>query len=318
MTARAGSRLLEDDSALSMNSWKAKAERGSAALIHLIAWIARAAGRTVCRALLVPIAFYFVVTDATARRASREFLGRAYGRPAGWRDAFAHIYCFAATLLDRVWMASGDFDRFDVTVEGDPLVEEALAAGKGCVLLGSHLGSFDLMTLKNKVLHDRPVTLLMHIDERARVRRIAGVDDSKLSIIPLGRFDSYLRAYEVLARGGIVVALADRAENAAALPSDFFGSPAPFPVGPHALAARAGAKVLMGFGLYEGGNRYRVEFVDLGAPAPAGTRGAALQPVIDRYVGILEEYARRYPKNWFNFFPYWNQPATAADAHVRP
>ena len=300
-----------------MSSWKAKAERGSAWLIHLIAWIARAAGRTVCRALLVPIVAYFVVTDGTARRASREFLGRATGRPAGWSDAFSHLYCFAATLLDRVWMAHGDFQRFDVVVAGDPLVQEALDSGKGCVLLGSHLGSFDLMTMKNKVLHDRPVTLLMHIDERARVRRIAGIDDSKLSIIPLGRFDSYLRAYEVLERGGIVVALADRAENAAALPAAFFGRPAPFPIGPHALAARAGAKVLMGFGLYEGGARYRIEFVEFGPPAAAGSRGAALQPVVDRYVAILEQYARRYPKNWFNFFPYWNQPATIPEAHVR-
>jgi len=143
-----------------MSSWKAKAERGSAWLIHLIAWIARAAGRTVRRALLVPIVAYFVVTDGTARRASREFLAHATGRPARWSDVFSHVYCFAATLLDRVWMAHGDFDRFDVTVEGDPLVLEALESGKGCVLLGSHLGSFDVMTLKNKVLYDRPVTLL--------------------------------------------------------------------------------------------------------------------------------------------------------------
>ena len=300
-----------------MSSWKAKAERGSEWLIHLIAWIARAAGRGVCRALLVPIVAYFVLTDGTARRASREFLGHANGRPARWRDLFAHLYAFAATLLDRVWMAHGDFSRFEVTVEGDPLFQEALDTGKGCVLLGSHLGSFDLMALKNKVFHDRPVTLLMHIDERARVRRIAGIDDSKLSVIPLGRFDSYLRAYEVLEGGGIVAVLADRAENAAALPAAFFGRKAPFPVGPHALAARAGAKVVMGFGLYEGGARYRIEFVDFGAPAPAASRGAALQPVIDRYVEILEQYARRYPNNWFNFFPYWNQPATIADARGR-
>ena len=300
-----------------MSSWKAKAERGSAGLIHLIAWLARAAGRTVCRALLVPIAFYFVVTDGTARRASREFLSLAYGRRARWSDVFSHIYSFAATLLDRVWMASGEFERFDVTVEGDSLVEAALKSGKGCVLLGSHLGSFDLMTLKNKVLHDRPVTLLMHVDERARVRRIAGIDDSKLSVIPLGRFDSYLRAYDVLERGGIVVALADRAEGAAALPGSFFGRPAPFPIGPHALAARAGAKVLMGFGLYEGGARYRVEFVDFGPAASPGSRGAALQPAIDRYVAILEQYARRYPKNWFNFFAYWDQPPAGAETHVR-
>jgi predicted LPLAT superfamily acyltransferase len=291
-----------------MSAWKAKAERGSAGLIHLIAWLARIAGRPLCRALLCPIAFYFVVTDATARRASREFLSRALGRPAGVRDVFAHLYCFATTLLDRVYMANGDFRRFSITVTGDELVRDALASGKGCVLLGSHLGSFDLMTMKNKVLHDRPVTLLMHFDERSRVRRIAGIDDSKLSVIPLGRFDSYLRAYEVLDRGGVVAALADRSEKSAALQSEFLGRPASFPVGPHALAARAGAIVLMAFGLYEGGAKYRVEIVEYGAPAPAGSRGAALQPAVDRYAQLLERYARRYPRNWFNFFPYWQQP----------
>jgi len=290
-----------------MTSWKAKAERGSAGLIHVIAWLARAVGRPVCRLLLFPIVLYFVAADATARRASREFLTAATGRPARLLDVAAHIHCFAATLLDRVYMASGDFDRFRVTVQGDALVRHALEAGKGCVLLGSHLGSFDLLMLKNQVLHNRPITVLMHIDERSRVRRIAGIDDSKVPIIPLGRIDSYLRAYEVLERGGLVVALADRSEKSASLQSEFLGRPAPFPVGPHALAARAGASVLMGFGLYEGGATYRIEFIEFGPAAPAGSRGPALQPTVDRYVGLLEQYARRFPKNWFNFFPYWQQ-----------
>ncbi|HEV7578255.1 MAG TPA: hypothetical protein VGO85_19665 [Caldimonas sp.] len=291
-----------------MTSWKAKAERGSAWLIHLIAWLARAAGRSVCRVLLYPIVLYFVATDRTARRASREFLGLACRRPATWLDVVDHLHCFATTLLDRVYMASGDFARFDVTVEGDSLVGDALESGNGCVLLGSHLGSFDFMMLKNRVLNNRPITILMRVDERSRVRRIAGIDDSQVSIIPLGRFDSYLRAYEVLKKGGVVVALADRTENSAALESAFFGRPAAFPVGPHALAARAGASVLMGFGLFEGGARYRIEFIEFGiAPTPPGSRGAALQPAVDRYVALLESYAARYPKNWFNFFPYWQR-----------
>ena len=158
------------------------------------------------------------------------------------------------------------------------------------------------------MLHNRPVTVLMHIDERSRVRRIAGIDDSKLSIIPLGRFDSYLRAYDVLAarRPGRRPRRSQRERRPrwrAASSADRLR----FPIGPHALAARAGATVLMGFGLYEGGARYRIEFVEFGPAAPAGSRGAALQPVVDRYVAMLESYARRYPKNWFNFFPYWEQ-----------
>lgn len=290
-----------------MNAWKAKAERGSAWLIHLITWLARSAGRPFCRVLLYPIVLYFVATDAIARRASREFLGVAQGRPARWADVFAHLHCFAATLLDRVYMAAGEFDRFQVTVEGQGLVREALKAGKGCVLLGSHLGSFDLMMLANQALSDQPIAALMHVDPRSRLRRIVGIDDSRLHIIALGRPDSFLRAYGVLENGGVVAALADRVDGAAHLDSHFFGRPAAFPVGPHILAARAGAPVLMCFGVYEGGANYRIEFVSFDAAVPPASRGSALQPVVDRYASLLEQYARRYPTNWFNFYPYWEQ-----------
>ncbi|MBS0447465.1 MAG: lipid A biosynthesis acyltransferase [Proteobacteria bacterium] len=289
-----------------MKAWKVKAERGSAWLIRLIAWLARTVGRPVCRALLYPIVLYFVLTDGVARRASREFLGRAFGRRARWLDVYAHIHWFAATLLDRVYMASGEFDRFDVSVEGDALVAEALQAGKGCVLLGSHLGSFDLMLLANRALGNRPVTVLMHFDPRARLRRIAGIDDSMVRIVQLGRPDSFMRAYEVLEQGGIVAVLADRTDGAAHLQSDFFGRPAAFPIGPHVLAARTGASVLMCFGLYEGGAKYRIEFIRFGSAAPRGSRGAALQPVVDRYASLLQQYAARHPRNWFNFYPYWS------------
>jgi predicted LPLAT superfamily acyltransferase len=64
----------------------------------------------------------------------------------------------------------------------------------------------------------------------------------------------------------------------------------------------------MCFGLYEGGASYRIEFIDFGPPADKDSRGAALQTVVDRYAALLEQYARRYPNNWFNFYPYWNAP----------
>ena len=99
------------------------------------------------------------------------------------------------------------------------------------MLLGSHLGSFDLMSMKNKVLNNPPITMLMQLNDRPRVRRIACIADSKLSIIPSGKFGSYLRAYVVLAGGGIVVALADRAEKSAFPTSSCFGRPVTFPIG---------------------------------------------------------------------------------------
>lgn len=294
-------------------SWAAKAERGSDASIRVMVWLARSMGRRFCRILLYPAVLYFLATDGTARRASREFLSAARDKPARWSDVFAHLHWFGTTLLDRVYMAGGEFERFHVTVEGDALVRDALNQGKGCVLLGSHLGSFDLLMLANQALNNRPITVLMHHDPRSRLRAMAGIDDSRLRIIPLGRPDSFLRAYEVLESGGIVAVLADRTGGAAHLQSGFFGRPAAFPTGPHVLAARARAAVLMCFGLYEGGANYRIEFIEFGAAAPHASRGAALQPVVDRYAALLETYARRTPKNWFNFYPYWAHPLSMSE-----
>jgi len=291
--------------------WTEKAERGSVWLIRLIAWLARTAGRPLCRLLLYPIVLYFVLFDPVARRASMEFLEAARGQPAGWKDAFAHIHSFAATLLDRVYMATGDFGRFKVTIEGLDQLEDALSLGRGCLLLGSHLGSFDFMLLAQRQMDGRPVNVMMRVDPRARVRRIAGIDDTSLKIISVGRPDSYVRAHEALASGEIVGALADRVDGGATLTVSFLGRSTLMPVAPHILAARSQAPVIMCFGLYEGGNRYRVEFVNFGPLPPNTSRGRELLPAVERYTQILEHYARNYPLNWFNFFPYWAHEESA-------
>lgn len=303
-----------------MTRWTARAERGSAALIHLIAWLARRAGRPLCRALLYPIVAYFMATDATARRASAEFLGAVNGRPARRCEVFAHLHHFAATLLDRVYMAAGEFDRFALEIDGLAQVDAALRQGRGCLLLGSHLGSFDLLMLAQRALDGRPVSVMMRIDPRSRLRRIAGVDDADpgFGVIALGRPDSYLRAHEALGRGEIVAVLADRVDDGAAagsktrrLPARFFGRQTWLPTAGHVLAARSAVPVLMCFGLYQGGNRYRIEFADFGPAAAADCRGAAFQPVVDRYAARLEAAARRHPLNWFNFYPYWGAAGAA-------
>jgi predicted LPLAT superfamily acyltransferase len=296
-----------------MKRWTDKAEGGSAWLIRALVWLARSGGRPLCRALLFPIVLYFALAHRTARRASAEFLQAVQGRPAHWRQIFSHLYSFAVTLLDRVYMAAGDFDRFEVTIEGLPLVDRALAEGRGCVLLGSHLGSFDLMMLAQRDMDGRPISIVMRVDPRARLRRIAGIAESGPNLIALGRPDSYLRAHEALARGEVVALLADRVDGAAGcLPARFLGRMTALPVAPHVLAARSDAPVLMCFGLYEGANRYRIEFVEFGPAAGRTARGAGLQPVVDRYAALLEQYARRYPLNWFNFYPYWLEAKGAA------
>lgn len=289
-----------------MTVWTAKAERGSEWLIRLIAWLARVGGRAVCRSLLFPITLYFVLTDRTARHASLEFHERAGGQPVGWLRVFQHIYTFATSLLDRVYLAAGEFRRLDIDIVGLEHVDQALAKGRGCVVLGSHLGSFDLLACAQRRVDKRPISIMMRVDPRARLRRIAGIGDEQPAVIQTGRPDSFIRAYRALERGEIVAMLADRNDGSGqVLHSMFLERMASFPVAPHVLAARSGAATVLCFGLYIGGNKYRIEFVDFSPIGAPNARGSAFQEVVDRYAGILEAYARKYPLNWFNFYPFW-------------
>ena len=289
-----------------MTNWTHKRERGSVWLIIVITWLAPRIGRSLCRALLYPIVFYFILTDKVARLASKEFLQEVSGQRVYWNLVFMHIYYFATTLLDRIFMTESDFKKFDITITGLPLVISALKEGRGCLLLGSHLGSFDLLIRARHALGERRVNVMMRVDPHTNLRKVIGVNNSLVNIIPLGHPNSYLHAYEAINKGEIVAVLADRVDGSSKLPVQFMNRLTAMPTAPHILAARCRAPILMFFGIYENSNKYRIEFVECGTAASVSSHGVELQSEVNLYTRILETYARRYPLNWFNFYPYWS------------
>jgi predicted LPLAT superfamily acyltransferase len=87
--------------------WATQRERGSVFAMKLITWIAFTFGRRVSRALLYPVCLYFMLFAPAGVRASRQYLGRVFGRPATWREVFQHHFVFASVLLDRAFMLAG-------------------------------------------------------------------------------------------------------------------------------------------------------------------------------------------------------------------
>ena len=68
--------------------------------------------------------------------------------------------------------------------------------------------------------------------------------------------------------------------------------------------------VLLCFGLYLGGNRYRLVFEPFAecVAIPREQRGPALDALLTRYAQRLEHYVRVAPYNWFNFHDFWQRP----------
>src|SRR6267378_1949803 len=247
-----------------------------------------------------------------SRSATRQYLALALGRQPRLADLWRHWFTFAATVLDRVYFVDGRFSGFDIEVRGMDLLQRTLAKGRGCLLLGAHLGSFELLrTLAPP--HGLSVSVVMYEDNAANITEVLNtrLDPAiRERIIVPGGADTMLQIAECLSRGELVGMLGDRpAGSEKTVTCPFFGRDAAFPQGPLRLALSLRAPVYLVAALYEGGKRYVVHLEPFCEEphADSAERVAWLGEWIQRYAGRLEHFCRLAPYNWFNFYDFWSR-----------
>ena len=290
-------------------AWTSQPERGAGALLRAALWCVQWGGWPLGRLLLLPITAWFLATSRSARAASRGYLGAALGRPARLRDVARHFHTFASAVLDRFFLVSGRLRSFSIGTEGLEHVTAILASGRGCILLGAHLGSFEVL---RAVAQTCPVPVWALMFRRnggaltALLDRIA--PDLTDSILDIGDFDSMIRAHECVERGEIVGILADRSPTGhRQVMAPFLGSPAGFPSGPFILASTLAAPVVLFHAVRTGPRRYSVRFEPFAdrVVLRRASRPVDLEVYVARYAAALERACRAHPFNWFNFYPFW-------------
>lgn len=293
-------------------AWINTSERSSDFWMRLIRWIALHMGRPAARLLLWPITLFYYVVSPQAVRDSRRYLSRVLERRAGFVDVYRHLHCFASTILDRVFLLSGREDLLDVRIHNADDLHSRVDQGQGCILLGSHLGSFEVLRALGVHQKRFPLRVLMYPDHNQTVTRLLNVLSPEVAktVIPLGRVDTLLKVKESLEQGELIGMLGDRVAG-----SDkqheccFMGEGAQFPAGPMVLAVTLKVPVILFYGLYRGGNRYDIYF-ELLTEAPEvkrSERNELIEELTCRYAARLEYYARQAPYNWFNFYDYWRK-----------
>jgi predicted LPLAT superfamily acyltransferase len=292
-------------------AWLTREERGAIASIRFVFWLAKSLGRVPARLFMLVVAAQYLITDKSARRASRAWLSTVYGRPARLGEIYRHILCFARVTLDRVFLLLGAHELFEVRRTGSQYLSELTKARRGAILVGAHLGSFEAMRVSGADEHF-PINIVGYFQNARMINSLLERLNPEMSarVLHVGSdpvgFASQVS--ECLARGEMVALLADRVGlNDKHVVVDFFGKPAKFPTGPFLLAALLKRPVYLVFGLYFEPNRYEL-FCEPFAEElllPRKDRAGALRDVVQRYATRLEHYARLAPDNWFNFYDVW-------------
>jgi predicted LPLAT superfamily acyltransferase len=292
--------------------WFLHKERGSPVLIRLILWIALHIGRPIARLLLYPISGYFFLTATEQRKASRHYLRRVLKREPHIGHILRHIHCFAATILDRVYLLSDRHQGYRIELKHVRTLLDLVDGNQGCLLVGAHIGSFEV--LRALAIEDHPFALkvLMYPEHNRTVTGLLSSLNPELAqtVIPLGQLDSMLEVHNSLSKGTVVGMLGDRAaHNDQTVVCEIFGGKARFPTGPAVLAASMQVPVILFLGLYNGNKRYGIHFerlpdIDLTNRA---TRQEQIRQWMQHYSKRLEHHLCRYPYNWFNFYDFWEE-----------
>lgn len=300
--------------------WARTPERSNAAALKLMRWFALHCGRRAARLLLHPITLWFLLAVPGPRRHSRRYLRRALGRAPRWREVYGHLHAFAATVLDRVYLLDGRLGLFELRVAGGPLIDAALAEGRGAFLVGAHVGSFEALHAAGRGRPGMRIAMVMYPDNARLINAALAAIAPALQpeIIALGRVDSMLAIRDWLDAGGLAGMLGDRSlpdaasERAGIVRLDFLGQPADFSDGPFRLAALLRRRVLFMAGVYRGGARYDVRFeplADFSGRLDAAERERRIAAAVRDYAARLEALCREQPDNWFNFHDFWHEDA---------
>ncbi len=292
--------------------WIQQRERGSPWLVRLIRWIALHIGRLPARLLLYPITLYFFFRATPQRRASRDYLRRVLGREPHAGQILRHIHCFASTILDRVYLLGGRHQHYRIEIDGLEQLLTAVNEDRGCLLLGAHVGSFEV--LRALALEDRrfDLKILMYPEHNELLTRLFNElnPDLAKTIIPLGQVDTMMRVHEALQRGAVVGLLGDRtAGDDKTVNCELLGASTRLPTGPALLAAGMRVPVVLFLGLYLGNRHYQIRFerlpeLDL---RDRGRRPELIREWMQGYADRLGVQLQRLPYNWFNFYGFWDE-----------
>ncbi|WP_306523510.1 acetyltransferase [Rheinheimera sp.] len=308
--------------------WATQQESGSYSGIRFLLFCYRLGGKFLILLTLVPVLWYFVCTNRRGRDASLQFLTKVhqqlgpqspFQKTPGYRQAYQHFYSFALEALAKIDGWLGRIPADNIQQQGQVQFADLVAAGKGGVLIGSHLGNLELCRAMSAGKYNSRIHVLVFTRHAAAFNKALRQTNPQVEI-NLIQVDSInpvlvMQLKEWVEQNEFIVIVGDRIsvtapERAVYMP--FLGTPAPFAIGPWVLASVLECPVHLLFCMRQGDvYQLTLEPVTEQVLLPRKSRQQALEAYIRHYASVLEQYALRYPLQWFNFYDFWQQPGAA-------
>lgn len=271
----------------------------------------RHAGLGAAYALLVLVVPYFVLFAPRATRATWRFSRRV--RCLGfWRsvgEIFATYYTFGQCIIDKIAIGQGLDGQYTYELEGEEEIKRLFTNGEceAAIFVGGHVGSWECGAPLFARFGKR-MNVTIFDNEHEDIKRVIERESHgrSFSLIPLGRdwLESVMEIKNALGRGEFVCFMGDRfMSGSPTRVLDFMGHKARFTNGPFDVCAALRVPMAFFFAMREKGKRYHIYFTVLKNESGKKANPKELQRA---FASRLEEIVSRYPRQWFNFYDYFD------------
>ncbi|MDR1553757.1 MAG: lipid A biosynthesis (KDO)2-(lauroyl)-lipid IVA acyltransferase [Prevotellaceae bacterium] len=227
-----------------------------------------------------------------------------------WKTYRNH-FLFAQIILDRFAVFAGKKNNFEIEIIGNEYYEQLAADKKGFIIVGSHLGNFEIAGYLLNADKKRINALVFGGETQiVQQNRSKILNENNINLVPISADMSHLFvANSALTNGEIVSMHADRIFGSLkSVECEFIKGKANFPVGAFTLAVSANVKILAVFCVKESMKKYKVFVQPLSCcheQQSANTKKETIENLVFSYVAELENIVKQYPEQWFNYYEFW-------------
>jgi KDO2-lipid IV(A) lauroyltransferase len=191
-----------------------------------------------------------------------------------------------------------------VSFEGVQHVENALALGKGAIILTGHFGNWELLAASIST-NVSPLTPIVRELRSPRLNALVSKYREKAGYSTIDRNTGVRQALRCLRNNNLLGIVADVDTSVNGVFVDFFGRPAYTPYSPIAFALKTGAVILPSFIMRQPDGTHQVIIEPPLTLERCDDKEKELVINTQKYTKVIESYIRKNPEQWIWMHQRW-------------
>lgn len=281
-------------------------QRGSGWSIKLVFTLYKFFGYKFTYYLMYPVTFFYFIFATNVYRDLKIYYEKL-NIPFTKRVYYKHLFIFAMCMVDR-FISKYDCLSYNFTYENKDFIKQKV--NDGSILLLSHFGGWSVTNCKT--LSKNTINIVMKEMLLSSIKEIENSinnpqDNIKIIDQSLNPIEVSIKIANAISNKECVAFMADRAVDKRFLQRVvFLGKPASFNTNPFKVAYKTKTPLTLIFVINNGLQNYHIKTKEIKMDFNLDEKTAVTNS-LNEYVKNFEDIVRKYPKQWFNLYNFWEE-----------